>query len=388
MCKTTSRALAAATLLLTAPAAAQDVTLPDRMTWTNYPSQSLMYAQSIAIGEVLENHYGMRLQVMPIRNGFARTLPLIQGQADLMWTGTDGYMAQEGAFIFAKEGYGPQPLRLVILNEITPGNGVAVAADAGIESPADMAGRRVTWVQGSAAPNKIVEATLAFGGLTWDDVVKVPVSSFADGNEAVINNQADVTQANMIAATVERIANSPRGLFWPPTPHDDEAGWERLKSVAPYIQQQEICKGIGVPQGECVEINGYGYPEWLVMADYDADVVYNLLKAMDVHHEEIVAKAPQADGYALDKQNIMNSWPWHEGAVRYLEEKGLWSEEAQAHQDELVRRQEVLAEAWTSFTAGDTPSGETEFAMAWGEARAAALREADLPVVYETVVQE
>ena len=372
------------TALVGTQATAEEVELPDRMTWTNYNSQSLMFAQSVAIGEILENKYGMKLTVMPVNSGFARTVAL-NGRADMILNGTDGYFAQEGAFAFARPGAGPMKVRLVLYNEIEPGNGVLAAGDAGIETAADIKGKRVAFLQGSPSSNKVVEATLAFAGLTWDDVTKIPVSSFSDAHDAIINGQADVASGNMIAASVERVASSPRGIQWIATPHDDAEGWARLNDVAPYIQKQVVDKGIGLEEGAGLQFNGYGYPEWLTKPDYDADAIYNLVKAIDLNFEEIVRSAPQSDGYALDKQRLQNQWPWHEGAIRYFKEKGLWNDEAQAHQDKLVERQDVLAKAWEEFTAGDAPSDEEAFAKAWGEARAAALEAADMPVVYRDV---
>lgn len=378
-------ALAATGVLMSMPLHAADITLPKQMTWTSYDSQSIVTAQSIAMGKVLEKHHGMKLQVIPVRNGFSRLLPLLSGKAQLMTTGSDGYFAQEGAFIFAKKGYGPQKLRVVMYNETNPGNGAAVAADSGIKEWKDVKGKRVAVVQGSAAPAKVVEAMLAFAGYTWDDVIRVPVSSWSAGQDAVITGQADVCAANVISASVERLANSPRGIYWPPTPHDDTAGWERLQGVAPYIQKAEICKGIGIPEGACIELNGYGYPEWLAMADYNADDVYNLVKAMDTHFEEIKVAAPRSDGYDWSKQRVMQSWPWHDGAVRYFKEQGRWTEEAQKHHDMLVKRQDVLAEAWAALNSGETPDDEAAFAAAWSKVRAEHLDKAGLPVIYNDV---
>lgn len=381
----TGVAAAAVGLGLASVALADDIGLPDQMTWTSYDSQSIVFAESIAIGKVLEKHYGMTLQVIPVRNGFSRLLPLLSGKAQLMTTGSDGYFAQEGAFIFAKKGYGPQKLRLVLYNETNPGNGAAAAADAGIKTWADAKGKRVAVVQGSAAPAKVVEASLAFAGLGWDDVIRVPVSSWSAGQDAVISGQADIAAANTVSASVERLANSPRGIYWPPTPHDDDAGWARLTAVAPYIQKAEICKGIGIPDGECVEINGYGYPEYLVLPDLEEKTVYSLVKAMDTHFDDITKTFPRAVGYAFDEQRLKQAWPWHDGVIKYFEEKGLWTEDAQAHQDAMLRRQDVLATAWAELNKGETPDDEAEFAAAWSKVRAKHLADAGLRVVYDDV---
>ncbi|MCY6379690.1 TAXI family TRAP transporter solute-binding subunit [Hoeflea prorocentri] len=375
-------AVVLASCVLAGTALAEEVSLPKQMTWTNYNSNSIIFAQAVAIGEILEKHHGMKLNVTPVKSGYARVLPLLNGRADMMLTGTDGFFAQEGVFAFAKKEAGPMPLQLVLYNEIQPGNGVVGAGDAGINTPADLKGKRVAYLQGSPSSNKVVEATLAFAELTWDDVIRIPVSSFSDAHDAIINGQADAAPGNMISGSIERIANSPRGIQWAPTPHSDEEGWTRMKAVAPYIQKAVMTKGIGIPEGGSVEFNGYGFPEWLVMEDIDADTTYNLVKAMDMHYDEIAGSAPRSDGYELSRQNMQQSWPWHEGAVRYFKEKGIWSDADEAHNQMMLKRQMVLADAWKAFMDNSPPSDEAEFTEGWGKARAAALTEAGLPVIY------
>lgn len=38
--------------------------------------------------------------------------------------------------------------------------------------------------------------------------------------------------------------------------------------------------------------------------------------------------------------------PFHEGAVAALENEGIWSEEYEKHNQDLIARQDALAEAW------------------------------------------
>jgi hypothetical protein len=40
-----------------------------------------------------------------------------------------------------------------------------------------------------------------------------------------------------------------------------------------------------------------------------------------------------------------------DGAIKYFNERGLWTAEHQKHNDELVKRQDTLAAAWTAYKA-------------------------------------
>lgn len=364
------------------PAVGSEINLPPKMTWVSLDSQSVMYVQAVSIAHMLEKNYQMDTRIIPVRNGISRLIPLVTDRADVMITGTDGYIAQEGAFIYAKKGFGPQKVRLLITNEIQPGNGMAVAADAGIETVEDIRGKRVAVIQGSAGGNKIIEATLAFGGLGWSDVVVIPVPTAIAAHEAIVNFQADATQANVISGTVERWASSSRGLHWPPLAHDDHEGWERLLSVTPYTKKAVICKGIGISKGTCKDLQGYGYPSWLSMADLTHSEAYGLIKAITLAAGQIEINAPQAYGYALEDQTVVNTIPWHQGVVQLFQEAGLWTEQAQQNNDRLIRRQEVLSEAWIEMVSLADGFSEDEFGSMWSEVRAKHLRKADLPIVY------
>jgi hypothetical protein len=74
--------------------------------------------------------------------------------------------------------------------------------------------------------------------------------------------------------------------------------------------------------------------------------------------------------------------PWHPGAVRALKEAGVWKPEHDAHNEALLKRQQVLQTAWRGFV-GNAPSDAEAFAAAWLKARADALKAANLPVIFE-----
>jgi hypothetical protein len=85
---------------------------------------------------------------------------------------------------------------------------------------------------------------------------------------------------------------------------------------------------------------------------------------------------------ALAKQNLAWVIPYHEGTIRAFKEKGIWTDVAQAHNDALVKRQQVMMDAWKAY-AVDAPSDDKAFAEGWLKARAAALTRAGMDVVFE-----
>jgi hypothetical protein len=75
--------------------------------------------------------------------------------------------------------------------------------------------------------------------------------------------------------------------------------------------------------------------------------------------------------------------PYHEGAIRYLAEIGVWTEAFQEQNDRLIERQEVLQAAWQEYTSGEPPDDEEAFYQGWLEARAEALEAAGFDPIWK-----
>jgi hypothetical protein len=98
------------------------------------------------------------------------------------------------------------------------------------------------------------------------------------------------------------------------------------------------------------------------------------------NYDSIKDSGPSMDGYQVDHQLLSYVFPYHPAAVSYFKEKGVWSAADQQHNDELLRRQDVLAAAWEQMSAKDV--ADDAFAAEWMKVRAAALTAAGLPVVF------
>ncbi|MEL7173003.1 MAG: C4-dicarboxylate ABC transporter, partial [Pseudomonadota bacterium] len=88
--------------------------------------------------------------------------------------------------------------------------------------------------------------------------------------------------------------------------------------------------------------------------------------------------APGISGWAMDKQNFEWVSPYHEGAIKYFKEAGVWTDAAQAHNDKLIARQEALAAAWAELEA----EGPDDWEAAWDAKRRAALEAGGFEVVF------
>ena len=364
-------------------ARAGEVKLPENMTWTAYGTTSSGYAQSVAIGNMLKNRHGTTLAVKPGKNDISRMTPLKAGKADYCACGIASYFGSEGVALFASAAWGPQPIRVLMTSIGASGLGVGSAKDANIMVPADLKGKRVAWVRGGDALNVGVTAYLAFGGLTWDDVTKVEFSGFSASWKGIINNQVDAAFASTVTPLSKQLAASPRGVRWIKLPHDDAEGWKRLHAAAPYFLKHMATAGSEISKDKPWEGSTYSYPILVTNTSQSADEVYSLVKAMVEGFDDYKDGAPGAKGWALEAQNLEWVLPFHEGAIRYFKEKGVWTEAAQAKTDALIKRQEVVKEAWTAFIAAGPPADKDAFKTAWLAVRAKSLEGAGLEPIFK-----
>src|SRR3546814_78339 len=313
--------------------------LPNPLAATAYEVGSNGYSQAVAIGAAFKNEKGVTLRLRPGKNDVSRQIPLRDGKVHFSFSGIGGYYAQEGAFVFGREDWGPQSIRILMLNHADTGTVMITAADAGIKTTADLKGKRVAWVPGAPALNMSVFAHMRFAGLTWDDVVRVDFGGYAASQDGLVEGPVDAAYVNTSAAGTYKLASSPRGLHYPPLPHDDEAGWQRLRVVLPYYAKAQITKGVQVSPEEPLEAGGGPYPLLIAYDTQSADAAYAMTKVMFDLYPSYKDGSPGAEGWALDRQKMVWVAPYHEGAIRYYKEAGLWTPEAQKNHEAMLARQ-------------------------------------------------
>ncbi len=355
--------------------------LPSTLAWSAYDVGSGGYNQAVAIGNAMKQRYGVNLRVLPGKSDIARTLPAREGQVQFSANGVGGsYLAQEGVFEFGAKAWGPQPIRGLMLNSSDQVLTVIAAKDSGVKTAADLKGKRVAWVIGSPSLNQNITAILAFANLTWDDVKRVDFGGFGAAMDGVINGQADAAFTSSISGKAYQLAKSPRGIVYPVISHKDKEGWARMNKTAPFFFPFMGAEGADLSASNKVESATYPYPILMTYERQDANSVYAMTKAMVETYDDYKDAAPGNKGWAVDRQNFAWVIPYHEGAIRFWKEKGLWKPEHQTHNDRLIQRQKVLADTWKTVQAA-SHADDKAFEQAWMKARADALTKAGFDAV-------
>ncbi|MEO4045133.1 TAXI family TRAP transporter solute-binding subunit [Hoeflea sp. CAU 1731] len=355
-----------------ADAVAQEIELPSTVSWTSYDVGSSGYVQAVAIGAALSDAYSTNLRVLPATSDVARVLPVKQGRVDFALLGSESFNAVEGTVAFADPQLGPQQLQMLYGANSDNCFTLALQGDLTVNGPDDLRGKRLGWVVGSPALQANVAAFLAFYGLTWDDVEKVDVPSFAGSWEAFLNGQVDAITTLTTVSFATQAAASPSGLNWLALPASDKEGWEKLRMIKPQFAPRVGTAGANMSKDKSVECAGFPFPVLLAYPDQDEDMIYNLTKAIDLQYDEFVTAEPSLVGWAADRQNFQWNAPYHAGAVRYWKEKGLWTDADTEHNEALIKRQDILQSAWEGL-----PEGERS--EKWSETRTKTLEDAGLP---------
>jgi TRAP transporter TAXI family solute receptor len=372
------------------PVAAQTAfKMPRTLVWTAYDVGSAGYIQAASIGHAMAAKEGITLRVVPAGNDVSRQAPLASGRAHFGALGIAAFLSQEGVFEFGGTDWGPQPVRILAAawGDFNTGN-VAAAADTGVKTVFDLKGKRIAWVVGAPALNQNMTAFLACANLTWNDVKKTEFPSWGAAARAVVEGTADAYIASTNSGLVYELAASPRKYIAPsvPSPKEDPACWARFKKAAPYFEYNLATVGAQpISRDNPHKGATYGYPIITAYASQSADLVYHQTRLVYDLLNDYIGAHPGNDGFALSKQRLAWVMPYHEGAIRYFKEKGVWTAELEKHNAQLVRRQEALQRAWDRAQADASAQkvAAKDFPKLWVKIRAAALKEAGFDPYWE-----
>ena len=350
--------------------AQDDPGLPKTMVWSTYDVGSTGYVEASAIADAFGKKYGTRVRLQPSGSSIGRTQPVLRKRVPFGWLANEVFFACEGMYEFCTPQWGPQDLR--VLAGRPASLGMAVTKVSGIKSAADLKGKRLAYAKANTSVNAKMEPILAFGGLTLDDMELVEVPSYGASMKALVEGRADACGVAPTAATMYELEASPNGIGWVPMPASDTKGWARAQQMLPIISPYEESIGAGLSKEHPVWMIGYHYPMITVRTDFDADQAHAMLKAVVDTFDLYKDAAPIMPNWAIQEASKppMDA-PFHDGAIRFLQEIGHWDDDKQAWQDGMVKRHEALKAAWQDFIA--TPeaksANDSDLRGLWGEQR-------------------
>lgn len=302
------------------------------------------YAQLTSVAPLIENSTGMKVRIVPEESMPQKGRWIKAGMFDCM---TESQSSIASYLIEAQKEYatrdgGPYQIR-GFAQTLLQAFGIMVRGDSDIRTIYDIKPGTKMSVWAMPGGYDVVKGVLAWANLTVDDVILVETGSYPDNMRMVADGRADVScLALPSSSVVQELEAGPHGLHWLDlNSNEDPEGAARYNAILPAQIFSEIT--IGVPSS--IGHWGWGGPSLLwTRADTDPELIYNLIKWLDENFDSYKDLHPNNADMSLERFRASLDWaflPIHEGAIKYLKEKGMWTAEddvRQAYNVDLVTR--------------------------------------------------
>jgi TRAP transporter TAXI family solute receptor len=330
--------------------------LPDRMFWTAYDVGSSGYVQTATLADGLMKKYGTKIRVIPSGTSIGRLMPLTTGAAAYANMGDESAFYAEGLYECNALHLGPQSLRQVVAPPFV--TVMAVTKESGISTPDTLRGKRVAWVRGASTLNVKAVSTLAFAKLNFSDVVKVEFPSYSAALSGLIEGKVDGAIAGHDAPLLYELETSPRGCSHVIYPHKDKEGWARMQAITPWLGPTLWDSGPGFTKGKPDEVWSYRYPNMATFEKTRFEEVYALTKAINEAYPLYKDAHKAMPFWKADKSGIPPAnCPFHEGAIKYYREIGIWKPEYDSWNNNMVEHLKEVKKEWDLAVAEATQKG-------------------------------
>ena len=287
------------------------------------PPGSILHAQASVIAKVVQDHSKLQVRVIGY-GGDAIILPSVNSKKDDFWILDVGESADALHGRGTWKGNAKPSLRTAITMY---GFQMAfwVRKDSAINSIADLKGKRVPseWVQQTGViPH--TTAVLAAGGITYNDVVKVPEVNVVRAADDFKAGKLDLLFFAVGAPKVAEVAASVGGLRLLPMNAlpDSEARMKKVREEYYFSTVNPAPHIAGVDKPSPVQtidvVIGVG-------AHVPDDVVVQFVKAMRENKKALAAGHPNFNRFdETEAGKRQPSLPHHPGAIKYFKEVGIW----------------------------------------------------------------
>lgn len=326
-------AIAVATFIITLGPDSALAQLPRSAAVATHAVGSLYNAIGTGIATVVSRHTPMTVRVQPFAGPPAWLPSMDQGNTDMgVLTSADAVTSYKG-IIHYKRPF--KNVRILLVGGAIR-LGFYVRKDAPIQTTADLKGKRVpTDFPGIPIVMLSSTAALASAGLTYKDIIKVPVSDLQAGNQAFMEGRTDAGWHSLGSPAVEEANARLGGVRWLPV-NDSAEGAAKLASVYPG-SYPAIVKA-GTATGMVKDAALLNNDIYLVGAKVLSDEAgYAVVKALWENMGELWAAYPALKSWQQARMVSKNAFiPYHPGAIKFFKEKGVWDNSMDELQAKLL----------------------------------------------------
>jgi TRAP transporter TAXI family solute receptor len=306
-------------------------------------------AMAVAYAPILEKWLGgVKVRVMPAESSLVMVGRMKDGTVLFHGGGITVPSlgsAIQGTDMFATEGWGPQSkLRIVWYNYSCP-YGIVVKGDSKIKSMADLKGKKGSMYKGSPMWINGFDGCLAFAGLIRDQVTVIETGGYTPVAQAVADGRADFTYLAPISTVTYEIEQNPFGIRWIPMPLENKAGWDRVMKKCPLYGYGNVETGVNSARGIPMQI-----VDFVMAAHEDAEGIYEIAKFFGEafnQYKDLHKNAGEMSIKDLKRFMSISPVPFHPGTIKYLKEKGIWTNKDDGWNEEQIALAKKYEGAWS-----------------------------------------
>lgn len=285
---------------------------------------SLAYNSGQAVA-VVANENGITVRSMPL----VGYMPLLQaGEIEFGYSnGAEATFAYTGTGAFDRA----HPNVRLVGEMFKLTTGIMAPCDLGLKSVTDLVDRAgdlkiASGYTSSAIIPFYISGALATAGLTYDDFIQTPVTSFVDGIRALGEGYVDLALVSLNAGAGQEAAVKLKdrgGLCYLSLAEGEEAE-AALTKVLPTgeitkLGQNEKTNGLQSWEANLIQV------PWMLLtnADVSDDVVYDLVRIIHDNKEALGNSFGAFKRAKFDQMAPASDTPYHPGALRYYKEVGV-----------------------------------------------------------------
>jgi TRAP transporter TAXI family solute receptor len=294
---------------------------------------SLYNAIGTGIATVISRHTAMIVRVQPFAGPPAWLPSMNSGETDMgVLTSADAVTSYRGVILYKK----PYKNTRILLVGGALQLSFYVPRETPIETVADLKGKRIpTDYPGTPIVRLSSTAALATAGLTYNDIVKVPVSDLQSGAQAFMEGRTDAGWHSVGSPAVEE-ANARKGGVKFISVIATPEGAKKMADVYPgsYPSVVKAGSATGIVKDTALLTNDI----YLVASkDFSDQAAYDTVKALWEYNQELGAAYPSLKAWRRERAVSKDAFiPYHPGAIKFFKEKGVWTKEMEALQSKLL----------------------------------------------------
>lgn len=297
------------------------------------PTGSIVHSTGSAIASVVSQKTDYTVLAAPMSGPQVYVPQVDAGRAQFaLLNAADAHEAFVGGVGYRKEYRNLRVAAVGFTNEL----GIIVRRDSNIRTGADLKGRRVS---GAFSAHKTCEqlatAQMANLGLDWEDVTVVPVTHSRTAVQALGEGRVDAAMCVPLGQAIVQEINAQTPIRFI-SMNSDEAAVARTRAAFPAGELASYKAGDSV--GLIDDAYVWSYPFYLaVNKDVPDEQVYTVVKMISEHIGELRAISGVFNRWLPEGMIADNvTLPVHDGAKRFYEEQGLWTDSIEQHSAALL----------------------------------------------------